>query len=192
MLSQDLCRRISQLIDKHGTLKDFIVKFNPTYQHEICADSNECYFGDYPTLGLIRTAYGNNAPSAWIVPHLFNLTTFCGCRDKFTEEQYEELAYVISSEFSYLKVSELMLFFHRFKAGRYGRFYGSIDPMVITTSIYEFIRERSNAIEQRDREEASRQIEEGRKNSISWEEYCKNHGIEDKQNPLDRIREIVS
>lgn len=108
-----------------------------------------------------------------------------------TPGQYEELAYIIASEFFFLKISELMLFFHRFKAGRYGRFYGSVDPMVITSALHEFVRERANALEQHERDDALAQIEAGRQNAISWEEYCKKNNIDDKQNPLERIREAI-
>ena len=184
-------RKIDQLIEKHGNLPEFISKFNPDYQRELCSNSRDCYFGDFPTLALVRTAYGNNAPSAWIIPQLYNLTIFCNCKDKMTPGQYEELAYIIASEFFFLKISELMLFFHRFKAGRYGRFYGSVDPMVITSALHEFVRERANALEQHERDDALAQIEAGRQNAISWEEYCKKNNIDDKQNPLERIREAI-
>lgn len=39
-----------------------------------------------------------------------------------------------------------MLFFYRFKQGKYGRFYGVVDPLVIMTALQEFLRERNEAI----------------------------------------------
>lgn len=66
-----------------------------------------------------------------------------------------------------------MLFFHRFKAGRYGRFYGSVDPLVITTAIREFIAERAIAYERHDQAERdAREKEQLRKSPpITYEEY---------------------
>lgn len=68
-----------------------------------------------------------------------------------------------------------MLFFHRFKSGRYGRFYGSVDPLVITTSLREFIKERNEAIDKHEQEErqAKRAADANRENTITYEEFLK-------------------
>ena len=61
---------------------------------------------------------------------------------------------MIASEFGYLKATELMLFFYRLKAGRYGHFYGSIDPMVIMDDIRKrFMPERALVIERAENEQ---------------------------------------
>lgn len=39
-----------------------------------------------------------------------------------------------------------MLFLNRFKAGRYGRFYGTTDPLVVTTALPEYCKERTAAM----------------------------------------------
>lgn len=69
---------------------------------------------------------------------------------------------VIADNFGYLKLSELMLFFQQFKAGRYGRFYGSVDPLVITEALQSFLdfrAERMAAIEKVKRQEEERKRE---------------------------------
>ena len=159
------------------TDSQFLASATPDMQHVIASDTEDCFFGDYPTLAAVGCRYGKDIAVAWLVPQLANLSEYCGARDKLTGPQIEELAYIISSEFFYLKISEMMLFFHRFKAGRYGRFYGSVDPMVVTIALHEFVRERSNAIDRHDREEALKKIDAGRKNAITYEQYCINHGI---------------
>ena len=40
-----------------------------------------------------------------------------------------------------------MLFFAHFKAGRYVKFYGSVDPLVITDALQKFKIWRSNALD---------------------------------------------
>lgn len=162
------------MVNKHGELKAFLAKFNPDYQREVCPIQDECHFGDYPTLGEVRKSYGTNAAIAWLVPQLYNLSEYCGCRDKLQGKPLEECAAVIASEFYYLKISEVMLFLYRFKSGRYGRFYGSVDPLVITTSLRDFLRERIYAIEQREQEERNRMREEDAKNAITYEQYQQN------------------
>jgi hypothetical protein len=80
-----------------------------------------------------------------------------------------------------------MLFFHRFKAGNYSKFYGQVDPLAITTALKEFVRERGDAWfkrQQTEREERERKEREANP-PISWEEYCRRHGI-NKRNPLQQ------
>lgn len=64
-----------------------------------------------------------------------------------------------------------MLFFSRFKQGLYGHFYGSVDPLVIMTSLQDFLRERGDAIFDHKSKEESAKIEEMSKNAITYNEY---------------------
>ena len=160
------------LVKKYGEREAVLTQFNPSYQREICTSADTCYFGDYPTLAELK-GYGKNFPTAWLIPQLYNLSEYCGCKDKLQGTPLEECAFTIAAEFYYLKISELMLFFHRFKAGRFGRFYGSVDPLVIVTSLREFLRERIYAIERRKQEEHEREREEWKKNAVTWPQYCK-------------------
>lgn len=161
------------LISKFGDRETFLNTYNPDYQRIICDNVDECLFGDYPTLAELRIGYGKNSPVIWLVPQLYTLSEYCGCKDKLEEKQLERCAFVISTEFDFLKISELMLFFHRFEAGRYGRFYGSVDPLVIATSLRVFINERNALIHRKEQEERQREDKESRKNAISWKEYLK-------------------
>ena len=66
-----------------------------------------------------------------------------------------------------------MLFFSRFKQGRYGRFYGSVDPLIIMSALIDFVRERNDAIFDRDCEQNRIREEKGKKDVISHEEYLR-------------------
>lgn len=91
-------------------------------------------------------------------------------------QQVLDCARTISSMYYYLKVSELMLFFFRFKAGKYGRFYGSVDPMAITSALIDFLDERDSVIVAYKSELTIKLLEEGRKKAVSYEEWQKlNH-----------------
>lgn len=69
-----------------------------------------------------------------------------------------------------------MLFFNRFKQGKYGRFYGTVDPLVIMTALQEFLRERSDAIVLHERERQRLKRVEMNKGNVSYEEYKKLKG----------------
>lgn len=147
-----------------------MARYNPDQQKELCQDKYDCWFGEHPTLAGLK-AYGTNAPVSWLIPQLLDLSEFCGCRDKLTGRMIEDLAGIIASEWFYLKVSELMLFFHWFKAGRYGRFYGSVDPLVIVTSLRVFMAERGDAISRMEQQERERRMEQHRANAVTYDEY---------------------
>jgi len=153
--------------------------FNPDLQMKICRDDQLCFFGDAPILSEINMAYGEMTSTMWLIPQLYDLSEYCGVKDKLEGKSLEECASVIASEFYFLKVSELMLFFHRFKSGRYGKLYGSVDPLAITTSLREFLKERAREIERRKSMEMEAEERESRKNAISRDEYIAKYGKED-------------
>ena len=167
----------------------FAVRMNPDVQMQICHDARLCIMGDYPTLAEVRKVYGSKAPEVWLIPQLVNLSEYCGVKEKLNKQQMRQLAYTIATEFFYLKVSELMLFFHRFKSGRYERFYGSVDPLIITKALRLFIMERNNSIDQYEREERQMKSEEDRKRAVTWEQYCKQNFMSERKDdsPLNLI-----
>jgi hypothetical protein len=166
-------KKTTTLINRYGDKNHFLAIFNPDLQAKACKFPDRCFFGDAPTLAEINITYGDTMATMWLIPQLYDLSEYCGCKDKLQGKQLEQCASVIAGEFFYLKVSELMLFFHRFKTGRYGRFYGAVDPLVITTSLRDFIRERNDAYAIHEQEERKAREEEERKGKVlmSYEEY---------------------
>jgi hypothetical protein len=99
------------------------------------------------TLNELNIAYEQNAASAWLIPQLADLSEFCGCKTKISDEQIESLSQLMATEYGYITIPEFMLFFHRFKKGEYGQFYGNVDPMVITSSFCHFIEWRNRKLD---------------------------------------------
>lgn len=194
VLSPDLQRKKELMITRYGDRTKFLTLFNPDLQMKVCKDSQLCFFGDAPVLSELNMVYGEMTATMWLVPQLYDLSEYCGCKEKLQGKPLEECASVIATEFYWLKVSELMLFFHRFKSGRYGRFYGSVDPLVITTSLRSFLNERNNAIAEQEQYERDQEREESRKNAITYEEYLKKYGKPDtpKVNPLENPTTVLS
>lgn len=79
----------------------------------------------------------------WLKVQLLDLALFTGVR-KPSEEQIQMLCETILANYGYLKVTELMVFFSKFKAGQFERFFGTFDAMVITNSLASFIELRKN------------------------------------------------
>ena len=181
-----LQQKSKELVSTYGNRESFLTTFNPDVQREICGNTDVCFFGGAPTLTLLNNAYGEKTAAMWLVPQLYNLSEYCGCRDKLSANQLKECASVIATEFAFLSVTELMLFFHRFKAARYGRFYGTVDPLIITESLRKFLGERIAEYDRHEKEEKERREAEEAKNTISWEEYSMKKYGEVRPHPLCR------
>lgn len=150
--TQELCRnystKVSNLRRTYQDFSEFCVVYNPDEQLRY-KDAEEVFnnIDKAATLRDISNAYQENAGASWLIPQISNLSEFCGVRHKISDEQIKELSRLIEAEYGYLTVPEFMLFFHRFKAGKYGEFYGNVDPMVITSSLGVFIDWRNKRLD---------------------------------------------
>lgn len=148
-------------------------KVNPQTQAAFAVKQQQAIMGDYPTLTDICLTYGKTFSEQWLYPQIADLALFTGTNN-LTKEQMRGLASVIAVEYRYLKITELLLFFHRFKTGRYGRFYGSVDPMVITCALREFMKERNSLIDIYEREIRDKEMEQQKLLPVmTHEEYLK-------------------
>ena len=170
-----------------GTDKQFLKTFNPDAQYEAAKNDFFCYFGNVPTLAHLNAAYLSNTAQQWLVAQLFDLSEFAGARDKLNENQLRQLAQIIVTQYPYLRVTELMLFFFNFKLGKYAEFYGTVDPLAITKSLRQFMKERNEAKYKYEREIKAQQDEIAKANAITLEEYCKRNNIKPEDwNPTIR------
>lgn len=180
----DLRNSVLQKYGQEGLT--FLDIYNADFIFRKQINVDECYFGDYPTLAQLNKGYDKKFPVVWLMTHLHNLSEYCGCKDKLSGTALSQCAIVIATEYYFLKTTELILFFHRFKSGKYGGFYGSVDPLIITKSLRDFLKERSFAYEIHEREEQRRKDEESRKDAVSWEEYREKFFPRDGVHPFER------
>ena len=156
-------------------------------QKKYCSHEDICFFADVPTLAIINTVYGSNTATMFLVQQLFDLSEYTGVKGKLTGKALEGCANAIASKYYYLKVSEIMMFFKRFKEGRYGVFYGSVDPLVIMQAIPQFLQERSMKIEEHIKSEREREELERQSQTITFDEYCQRQGVDAKNSALYRL-----
>lgn len=172
--SQDLNRKTQLVKVKFGDLDNCLQIFNPDNQVTLAKRHNDSWItADVPTLALLNQTYGKTASVQWLVVQIYNLSEFCGCKDKLSTAQIHELSRIIDTSYYHLKLTELMMFFFNFKMGKYGKFYGAVDPMVITCALREFMDERNSRIDQVENERRRKQEEKEMENAVSYEEYLK-------------------
>lgn len=135
----------------------------------------ECMNYNYPTMQQAAMIYGDEAIALWTKIQLEDLNNYCGVQNKMTPSQLEDLAAILLFQYGQIKISEFALFLMKFKAGKYEQFYGTVDPLIITTAMNEFMDDRMIAfrISERERElrEAAQKREEWKKNAITYEQY---------------------
>lgn len=95
---------------------------------------------DYSTMAMLDLAIGEYTSAKWLVILVNDLNKFAGSRS-MDEAQAESLAYLMAQECKDVKYSVVQLFFYRFKTGHLGRFYGKVDPLVITSALQDFLEE---------------------------------------------------
>ena len=138
-LSPALQQKKIAIVSKYGDRVSFLNEFSPDKQIGKCADERVAMLAETPTLTDLNISYGRNTAVMFLIPQLFDISEFCGAKDKFTSRQIEQTAQLIASNYPWLKVLEIMTFCKQFKLGQYGHFYGTIDPMVITCALKDFL-----------------------------------------------------
>ena len=182
-----LDKRKDEIIALHGDAKEFALRFNPDIQVSCALNLEKSLTGNAPTLRQLEYAYGVKGIRAWFSIQFENLNKFVGVANKMTVEQMQMLADIFIVKVPYLKASEILLFFYKFKSGDLGDLYGSVDPLKISTALNEFLKWRSlelDKLHQRLREERrAKQHKEWLENAITREEYerMKDENKADKQ-----------
>lgn len=147
------------MVERYHNEDNFLALFNPSKQVAYTRDLNRTFRGDAPSLSLVAKSFGTGTRDNWLDIQLTELAVFSGCKDKLTSHQIDALIDIIAEKYYYLKVTELMYFFRKFKAGDYGKFYGAVDPLTITCALKEFCDDRRTILrrlEQHDKEHQQR------------------------------------
>lgn len=140
---------------------------------ELTKSASRCHFANAPTLWTINQAYGFGTAQEWLIYQITDLSEFSGARSKITDRQIDQVVQLITDDYGYLNMAEIMLFCRRFKSGCYDKFYGVVDPIAIMQGLSEFCKERISAWIKREAQLQSEKLERDLHNpaNMSREEY---------------------
>lgn len=134
--------------------------YAPGMQAEYMARHHDrCFSGAAPTLRRYADVHGKDSVKMWLSTQIKDLCEFAGAK-KPLPDAMEDIAATIIAQYPGLKLTELMVFMQLFKAGHYGHFYGTFDPLVLTASLREFCegyRQREHARIAREEERQARE-----------------------------------
>ena len=171
-------------LSKYGTAKDFLTRFAPDKQAACAKFPEACVLRDCPTLVDARNMYGQDTAELWLAIELRDASEFARTERKPEPFEIDECARTLYSQFYHLKISELLLFFAKFKGGAYGKFYGEVDLLTIGEAMQKFLKSRRDLISRaEEKERAERAIEERTKRGgcCTREEY---NGMEQVEIPV--------
>lgn len=118
-------------------------------------------------------AYGDNAPRAWLEAQISaaNLEF----EKRMTPYAISSLAAALLADFGGLRVTEVLLFFAKLRAGHYGKFYGAVDGIDIAAKFQAFSkwlsRRRSEIMVEAERELKKKEDEAHASRSVSREVF---------------------
>jgi len=164
---------VTEITTRYGSFTQLSNKFSYANKNVFVQDAMACFRRDSPTFVRIDITYGRGSSANWIYNILQGMFIFIGVtNDKFSKEQVYNLACNIYANYKTLKVVEFLLFVTRFEGGKYGRFYGGDSyALVVTEALNKFMVEREHYYADIERMRNDKRIEEGKKNTITFEEY---------------------
>lgn len=172
-----LASKKTEIIKKYGDAHSFALAFNPHVQIKCAMHIERSLMGDVPTIRQLLHAYQMEHLQIWVMAHLEDLNEFVGVKNKMTTAQMKELANMVIVKSEYLKASEILLFFHKLKAGDFGGFYGAVDPQKVGEYLNAFKNWRSLELDKiynkNAQEKRERQREESLRTAITREGYEK-------------------
>lgn len=154
-----------------------------------CANREQCWFGNSPTLKELN-GQADNIDAETLVSSYLNVFNLLCSQSKLSSEQISILSIQIVMKYAYLKYTEIMLFFHDFifYHKKENTFFGAIDPNIIMDALHTFVRnDRGNAIHEHYKRLDAERLAKEKSESIDWQQYCDQEGIDSSENPIERI-----
>ena len=129
--------------------------------------------------------YGEGVSAEWIRLQVLALYGASNCKDIGVADGIKLFSQSFAYEVKCYKISELMLFFARYKAGKYDNSYASFDAKRIGNAFFsEFLKERNFELDRINKEQMQAEIEKRRfvppegYTSYSWYQEVKKRAME--------------
>lgn len=111
-------------------------------------NAERAYMADCPTLMQYDALYGEGSSAYWIELQVSGLFGTSTSKDNGLADGIRIFSQAFAQEVRQYKLSELMLFFARYKAGRYDNSYSSFDTKRIGNAFFkEFLPQRNAEID---------------------------------------------
>lgn len=160
----------------------------------ISKDKDDCFFGIHPTLREMNASTRKKVAQFHVSTLLSVINEATNYRSKFNSLQIDILSELIYDKFSYLKDTEITLFFYNiFRRAQKDTFYNSLEIETIMEELTRFVLDvRGKAIREHDEQLALKKIEAEKEKYITWEEYCVKKGMSVKTEPIEMLAKFFN
>lgn len=172
-------------LTKWKSHSDIERQFSPSNWGYAISNPAKAYMAECPTMLDYGKLYGTHYPADWIYLQVLALYGASGNKEKGVADGIKLFAQSFAQEVKNFKLSELMLFFARYKAGKYDNSFASFDAKRIGNAFFsEFIKERNRELDRITREQTQAEIEQRRftppqgHTSFSWYQELKRRANE--------------
>lgn len=167
--------------------EDFMNLWNK--MSSFCRDREDCLHGNHPTLRELNFQTGVKAGQGVIATYLDMLNVATNYKLKLSDIQIGMLSQMIYEKFSYLKETEVALFFYDFFMHPDSEgFYGAIEMETLMAKFTEWVRiKRGKAILQHEGMLRRQKEEAQRPYLITFQEFCKRKGINPSETSYGQI-----
>ncbi len=160
-------------------------QFSPANWGYASQNPERAYKAQCPTLQQYDSLYGEGSSDLWIETMVTGLFGASSSREKGNANGIHVFCQSFAAQVKGFKLSELLLFFGRYKAGRYDNSYASFDARRIGNAFFrEFVPERNLEIDRINRIAEQKRIEKRRftppegYSSLSWYQELKKRAEE--------------
>jgi len=161
-----------QILEKYADWQKFVSDQSPE-QLVVNYDFVNNFYDVYETspisLKLLTDIYPRNGSYAgyeYLGLWLRYLNDFLNINKGLQPQYIKQLSYILYAKYNHFRISDLKLLFDYILESRYGTFYGSIDTQRVSSSFYEYNRERNDVfikiIEKEKRQEKTKRLKSRR------------------------------
>lgn len=174
-ISPRLWRKTTLLLNACKTCEQFYARCSPARIHVLEEHRHD---EAQPTLTTLDIAYGEAGAKTWVAVMLYFISEFAGAKDKVNAMQVEYTATTIDKQFGFLSIGEFAHFINLLLSGRWGKFYGAIDPVFIMESLHKYCGEiRVEELRALEEQREERERREHEKAVITAAQFCHNVGL---------------
>ena len=118
---------------------EFLEFYSPAHQYEYALYEKRCHQGTAPNIMQCVARVGIETTAKAIDALIMDFIAYTPARHRsINNEQRRQLVFVIITQFKTLKITQLILFIVKAKAGVFGKFYNNIEPMDITIALQQW------------------------------------------------------
>ena len=168
-------------------------KYSVANTAAIIENEQDCIMGNHPTLLQLFKQFGVNACEAFLQPIITKIIYSLSRDDIMTELQIHNLCVdiIIDKTFRTLKLSEFILFTHKFCTGKFPneRIFKQVCGDNITNALNTFYSERNAFIARIEDEKRIKEAEKERRRggTMSFAEWCESKGVKQEDTNIGKL-----